>query len=390
MLKFYLIIVVVSTLLALPASQASEQSLDNFLKQKIALIKLHSSPLDQNEFANTRPGWIDGTEVRLGADNDEDNKRSIALRVKLGSASRIEVERDIVKLQKQARHLDQQKTLSQELETVYRQMLELISRSELLSHLQKQSRLVETEIKYYRQLAQTSDFNPEDLLESELNLTQLHSLIDLQKRDISGLKQSINFHAEVPSLALSTEQMLALVTRYQQETGIEVEQARLHLQLQQQQLNHEKTSSGFALNAVQLESEYADDGDSVLSVRFDVQIPFAGPSLKHIQQQQGITEASYKMQQSLRQATLGTARIVQKLKHNNDRIFTYQQLANQLQTRIKNTTSAALILKLKKLHLNQLERVLQVRQTSRQHYIEFLALSGLLAKKPDSNWLLLQ
>lgn len=390
MLKFYRTIVVASALVAVPASQASEQNLDNFLKQKIASIKRHSSPLDENEFAGTKPGWIDGTEVRLSADNDDDNKRSIALRVKLGSASRIDVERDILKLQKQARHLDRQNDLNQELETVYRQMLELISRAELLSLQQRQSRLVETEIKYYRQLAQTSDFNPEDLLESELRLTQLHSLIDLQKRDISGLKQSINFNAEVPNLALNAEQMLALVTRYQQETSIEVEQARLQLQLQQQQLKHEKTSSGLALNAVQLESEYADDRDSVLSVRFDVQIPFAGPSFNRIQKQQDITEASYKMQQSLRQATLRTAQIVQKLNHNNDRIFTYQQLANQLQTRIKNTTSAALILKLKKQHLNQLERVLQVRQTARQYYIEFLALSGLLAKKPDSNWLLLQ
>lgn len=390
MLNFYRVVIGPILLAVISVSPASEKSLDQYLKQKIASIKLDSAYLTQNDYFATKPGWIDATEVRLGAENDDDNKHSIALRLNLSNASRIDVEEDILKLQKQAQHLDQQNNLNQELETVYSQMLELISQHESLNHLEKQSSLVETEIKYYRQLAQTSDFNPNDLLESELNLTQLQSLIDLQKREILDFKNAIGFKSDVPQLALTSEQMLALVTRYQQETNIEIEQAQLALQLMQHRLKHEKASEGLALNAVQLESESADGKDDVLSVRFDVQIPFSGPRFNSAQKQQDITQAKYRMQRSLRQSTVKTAQLLQKLKQNNDRIFTFEQLANQLQTRIKNTTNASLILKLKKQHLNQLKKVLQVRQDTRQFYIEFLANSGLLAKKPDSNWLLLQ
>lgn len=390
MSNLYRFVTGIILLASMSVSLANAKSLDQYLKQKIASIKLDSAPLTQDEYESSSPGWIDGTELRLGADNDNDNKRSVALRLKLSNASRIEVEENILKLQNQAHLLERQQNLNLQLETVYLQLLELISQHEYLIHLQKQSSLVATEIKYYRQLAQTSDFNPDDLLQSELNQAQLQSLIDLHEKDIADLKQSLNFYTEVPSLALTSEQMLALVTRYQDETSIEVEQAQLQLQLLQHKLKHEKSREGFALNAVQLETEYADDSDDVFSIRFDVQIPFSGPGFNSAQKQRDITQAKYRMQRSLRKTTLNTARILKSLKQNHERIYAHEQLAKRIQTRIKKTSNASLILKLKEQHLNQLKKILDTRQSTRQQYIEFLAQSGLLARKPDSNWLLLQ
>jgi hypothetical protein len=99
-------------------------------------------------------GWIDGTELRLSADNDDDSKRSIALRVKLKSAPQRSVEQDILQLMRQQHELSRQQVLNSRLQTAYSQLFQLIAEQEQLEHLQQLLWLLNEQLSFLQLLFQ--------------------------------------------------------------------------------------------------------------------------------------------------------------------------------------------------------------------------------------------
>mgnify|MGYP001052819952 CR=1 FL=1 len=339
-------------------------------------------------FLNDMRGWIDGTELRLSADNDDDSKRSIALRVKLKSAPQRSVEQDILQLMRQQHELSRQQVLNSRLQTAYSQLFQLIAEQEQLEHLQLESALQSSAITYYREQVQSSDFHPENLLDSELEHEQLRFQIELQVRRINALAKSINFHATVPSLGLTEAMMLELVSRLDSQTSIEVERAQLDLLLQQKKLRHEQSSQQFALTAVQLSQDYIQEKDSVTGIRVDLQIPFSGPAYNSSVRQQDVSEATYRLHQLNQSETLKASQLVRKMEQKQVAILASERLAKNIDKRIRSATNARLILKLRQQHLQQLKNIMLIRQDMRTLYIELLAHYSLLGRQLDTNWLL--
>ena len=374
----------------LSITEAKENDLNLYLKQRVDSLLQTSSDFIQATENNPASNWIDGTELRVGLENDDDNKRSIALRVKLKNSSRISAENDLIDLNLQLQNLNRRRNQNQVIKEIYTDVLRLINLKESLALYEQQSALATTEIKYFRQLAQTSEFNPENLLDSELNQAQIQTTIELQKQEISDLKSAIDYTADIPLWSLSADKMKSISLQIKSEPSLEFEQAQMDLKQQQKKLNYEKVNQQFALNAVQLASEHAQNKDNVMSVRFDIQIPFSGPSYKHTQKQQDITQAVFEMQQVLQLDRKKSAQLMLQMNQMNSRLSSYEKLSRNLEKRIANTTNASLILKLKKEHLKFLEKVQQLRKNSRETYVEILAAHGMFSKQPQTNWLLAQ
>lgn len=374
----------------LSIAEANESALNIYLKQRVETTLQTTSDDTSSSTESQAPNWIDGTELRVGLENDDDNKRSIALRVKLKNSTRLNAESDLIDIGLQSQKSSRQRNHNQAIEVIYSEVLQLINQHEALTLAEQQSALAATEIKYFRQLAQTSDFNPENLLDSELNQAQIQMVIELQKQEIAALKDSMGYTADIPKWSLSADKMNSVSVQIKSEPSLELVQAQLDLKQEQKKLNFEKVNQHFALNAVQLASEHAQNKDNVLSVRFDIQIPFSGPSYNHTQKQQGITQAMYEVQQILQQDRKKSAQLRLQMKQINTRLTSYEKLSKNLEKRISKTTNASLILKLKKEHLNLMEKVQQIRQDSRQTYIEILAAHGMFSKQPQTNWLLAQ
>ena len=374
----------------LSIAEANESALNIYLKQRVETTLQTTSDDTSSSTESQAPNWIDGTELRVGLENDDDNKRSIALRVKLKNSTRLNAESDLIDIGLQSQKSSRQRNHNQAIEVIYSEVLQLINQHEALTLAEQQSALAATEIKYFRQLAQTSDFNPENLLDSELNQAQIQTVIELQKQEIAALKDSMGYTADIPKWSLSADKMNSVSVQIKSEPSLELVQAQLDLKQEQKKLNFEKVNQHFALNAVQLASEHAQNKDNVLSVRFDIQIPFSGPSYNHTQKQQGITQAMYEVQQILQQDRKKSAQLRLQMKQINTRLTSYEKLSKNLEKRISKTTNASLILKLKKEHLNLMEKVQQIHQDSRQTYIEILAAHGMFSKQPQTNWLLAQ
>ena len=374
----------------LSIAEANESALNIYLKQRVETTLQTTSDDTSSSTESQAPNWIDGTELRVGLENDDDNKRSIALRVKLKNSTRLNAESDLIDIGLQSQKSSRQRNHNQAIEVIYSEVLQLINQHEALTLAEQQSALAATEIKYFRQLAQTSDFNPENLLDSELNQAQIQMVIELQKQEIAALKDSMGYTADIPKWSLSADKMNSVSVQIKSEPSLELVQAQLDLKQEQKKLNFEKVNQHFALNAVQLASEHAQNKDNVLSVRFDIQIPFSGPSYNHTQKQQGITQAMYEVQQILQQDRKKSAQLRLQMKQINTRLTSYEKLSKNLEKRISKTTNASLILKLKKEHLNLMEKVQQIHQDSRQTYIEILAAHGMFSKQPQTNWLLAQ
>ena len=339
-------------------------------------------------FVENVRGWVDGTELRLSAENDDDNKRSIALRVKLKNAPRHSIEQDILQLTQEQRQLDHQQALNDRLQRAYSELLDLIAEQEQLDHLQVVSSMHAAAIKYYRNLVLSNDFHPENLLENELEHEQHRFQIELQVRQINALTKALKFDAKLPQLTLTEKMMLDVVAQYSDRTPLEVEHAQLDLMLQQKKLKHEQSGEKFALTAVQLSQEFNHNKDTVTGIQVDLRIPFARPAFNSGVRQQDVSEVTYRLHRLQQSAALKAAQLVQKMEQSQISILAFERLAKSIDSRIKKATDSRLIIKLRQQHLAQLKSIMRERQSFRKLYIELLAHYSVLGRELDTNWLI--
>ena len=375
---------------AVADAEQLRQYIQQFVDEQELVLQTNQTMATSTEegFLHDVRGWVDATELRLSAENDDDSRRSIALRVKLKSAPQRSVEQDMLHLMRQQHELNRQQVLNSRLQTVYTQLLELIAEQEQLEHLQLESALHASAITYYREQVQSSDFHPENLLDSELEHEQIRFQIELQVRRIDALAKSINFQTKVPRLSLTEEMMLELVNPLSDQTSFEVERAQLDLILQQKKLRHEQSSEQFALTALQLSQEFAHDKDSVTGVRVDLQIPFAGPAYSSSVRYQEVAEATYRLHQLNQKETLKGTQLLRKMEQKQVAILASERLTKNIKKRIRNATNVRLILKLREQNLQHVKNIMLLRQDMRTLYIDLLAHYSMFGRQLDTNWLI--
>jgi hypothetical protein len=366
----------------LMCAQADDEMQDNNVSKYLLQVKnqfvqlLPAGSYPAQKKSNLLNQWIESSEIRLTTDNDDDRKSSLALNLKIKNWSELSMQQQLFQLLEQRQQLDQQEILNDHLQSSYIQLLELNSKLEELAQLKQRSRLFASAIKYQQQLVQSSDFSPDELLQ-----------IELMQRNIDELEKSIEFNAPQPFLQITPQQMIATAENYLQHGGGEVEQAQLELQLAKLKLKQQQASAGFALNALQLKSDFSENEDAVLAVRFDIQIPFSGPDFNSRLKHQEINQATMRLHQRRQQTSLKSNQILAKMYLNKKALVSTEQLINDIESRIKKTTSVKLILKLKKQHLSSFKQILEIRYQLRLNYINFLSQQGLLAKHNEHNWL---
>jgi len=358
-----------------------QQVKNNFLQQ---LSPGSVLPEDDSNILNQ---WVESSEIRLTADDDEKRNRSIALNLKIRNFSELDIQQQMFQLLEKRQYLDVNKQLNNHLRLAYLQLLDLNLKLELLEHLKKQSRFSATEIKFQRELVQSTNFKPENLLDSELDHEQIQFQIETQQSSILKLQKSMDFSAQQAFLNLAAEQMIDFAEIHSLQNSNAVQQSQLELQLAKLKLKQQQASEGFALNSFQLKSDFSDNQDNVLTVRFDVQIPFAGPNFSHRLKQQEITRASLQLQQRQQQFALQATQILEEMEQSSSTLKATKKMAGQIKFRLLKTSNVRLILKLKKQHFSRLRKIIEIRHNIRLNYIDLLAKSGLLAEQANKNWL---
>ena len=335
---------------------------------------------------DTMSSWLEGSELRLGTDNDDNAKQSVALRLKIKGSSQLDIEQEIAQLNWRRRDLDILESLNQKLEFAYLQVLALVAEKEQLRHLQSEMVLLESAIKFYREQVQSNDFRPENLLESELDHDQIAQEIELQLRRIKSFRKAMNYTRDIPELMLSEAFMLKLGSQITERQSIEVERAHMELILRQKKLQHTQAGSGFGLTAVQLQSEFQDNQDAVMAIRFDFQIPFGGSS-SNASAHSSVSQAAVRLHRLVQQESLIVSQLQQQMTHQHDVILNAERFVESIRIRIDTASNADIILKLRKQYLMQEKNIMRARQNMRKAYIELLAVHALLAKRTNTNWL---
>ena len=386
-------IVVLCTALAIqPAlanSNPQQAQLDLYVTQTAQsyLQKLPSEAFFKAEKSTFLNQWVESSEIRVSAENDDDRSRSLALNLKIKNASELKVQQQLFDLVEASEQLEQQKTFNAHLHTTYQQLVELNNKLEQSAHLQSLLQLSGVEIKYQRGLVQSNDFDAENLLDSELNQEQVQQEIEFVSQQINDLKESLNFDTQQSFIDLEASQIIARIKSHSLKHGIEVKQAKMDLELAQLKLKQQQSNEGVALNAVQLSSDFGSGKDTVLGVRFDIQIPFAGPNYDNQLKHQGIAKATKRLHQRKKLAQLKAEQSLLKIQQYNNALNSNQKQARTIEQRLLKTTDVHLILKLKTQHLKRLGKSIDIRHNLQTSYIDFLAQRGLLASSEDNNWL---
>ena len=336
--------------------------------------------------ADDMSSWLEGTELRFSTDNNNDAKQSVVLRLKIKDSSQLDIEQEIAQLGWKLRDLDILDSLNQNLEIAYLQILALVAEYEQLSHLQNELNLQEAAIKFYREQVQSNDFQPGSLLESELDHELTGQEIKLRQRRLNDIKRSMNYTQDIPELTLSEIFMLKFGSQIGEQQSSEVERAHVELMVHQKKIQHQQAGDGFGLTAVQFQSEFQDNQDDALAIRFDFRIPFGG-SNSRAAGYSSASQAAVRLHQLNQQQSLRVSGLQQQMTHQHDVILNAERFARRLRIRIDKASNADIILKLRKQYLTQQEKIMRARQDMRKAYIELLAVHALLAKRTNMNWL---
>ncbi len=370
---------------------ATEESITRYVNQVIENYDVSglspATPDSSGRLMDRMGNWVDSSELRLTGDSDADQKRSVALHLSLKNATQLEVEQNLIQLQVQKQLLERQKMLSQVLQNAYLQLLELVTQEEIISHLERQKELVSIELDYYRGQVESTDFQPDNLLGSELDLDQIDALLSLHRQQVSALRQYMRFDADVELSGLSVQEMLSQVNAWMSYKPVNLKLAQLELLQTKFDLKSEQSRHDLVLSAIQFKTDFAQDEKPIWGVRLDVQLPFSGTSMKETVTQQNINTLTFEINHLHQQKVFDGTQWAQKLQRNLLQLSAAEKQVAEMDLRLQSTSSSGLILRLRKQRLRQQEKIMQITQDSREDYINFLAQFSLLALPTDNNWL---
>ena len=250
--RLWLTLIAGFALLFGPLAPRADSKLDRYLlmAEQIAseLVPLH---LGASSVGTS--GWLEEAEFRYSGSDQDDQSYALRVRPKFGAQR--SAERNIFQLQAAQHGLSFELVLNDEVKYRYLNLIELTAFHLEVDYLNEQANLSEDAAKIYRSLAQTKEFDFEDLQEAELDYQHFSQQRSLHANRLNRLLRQLELANQGQSSILLDQWFervasvpelydIAALNMQESETstpGLLVREEHLNLQLAQENLRLERS-----------------------------------------------------------------------------------------------------------------------------------------------------
>lgn len=379
------IISVAASLFWFAAANAAS-SINDFLREAAAETAVGSLP------AADRPGglnrWLEEAQLRV---SDDPDKHSVGLRVQPKMPSQISAENSILGLRRQQRELSQESDLNDRLMLRYTQWLDLIEQSGRVGALDRARALADAKVSYHRSLAQTDDFQPDALLEAELDLAQFQEQDRMQREHLAALRATVDIDPSPDALVPIDEMLNVLALAPEAASGIDKREGSLALELAKEQARNERAQQGLALDLVQVavDTDTRSNRDTV-GLLVGVRLPLGGDNYNSVRRAYDLIEATSELERRIasEQRSVASRReLIGWQKTEADAIGGTLAALDERLERNRQSGDVAVLLTLQEQQMKARERLAEARQRALRYYLDYLHVTGQLAQQPLRNWL---
>lgn len=371
-----------------------------------ALADIDSSP-DNPDTPNGLSSWVEETQVRVNLrssftddDDNQANTNSYSIRVKPKGWGQRDAELKILELQAHQQEAHYQQAVHRAFLQRYQIVLALIAQQHETLRLLSAQALAEKETKLHRIQFNTSEFNPEALLDAEIVLRQANNATQFALQRLNALQKQLQLpqdsatslqQKDLLSWLASPDDLLNNLPKNADDLAPSIQEAQLNLDLARAEHLRVKTREQVGVNLVGL--HFQDHAQDKLGVLLGVNIPLGSENFntttqryKVLDAQAALIEKTANLEQSLKEKLAKMAALTDQWHLAQTQIKDMEMLASRLQNDSAQT-KPQLALKVDKELLKLRSDLSKLHQQILDVYIDYLATNGQLAAMPLRNWL---
>ena len=383
----------------------AEDVINRFLIDANKMFIEDTNPALEQEM-NLWDSWVDDSEIRIKAGNlssvdsfTDENNQSYSFRVKLKNSKQRRAERDLLILESRKSDAENNIIHLAELRKRYALILKILGQKQRIDTLSNQLKLAKLEVRTFKKLVTTSNFDPSRIQQSDLLVSRLTAQVSLNNKSLYRSLAVLGVPAE------NTQKVHQILNRHQWlitiNEMVNVVEDLVNLpfnnpSLQQLSLatkiskKQSKLADAQLLTGVKLvEVEYDQDND-LFGATVGVRIPLGKNSYNSLRRNNGYKNAQRAWEHKLSSLKSDLADKKILLLQYHDAYKLEKQLQASVDRRLKRvmkTNRPELILSLKKEYIKHQGREQEMYLKMVDVYLDLISISGHILKQPLRNWL---
>ena len=383
----------------------AEDVINRFLIDANKVFIEDTNPALEQEM-NLWDSWVDDSEIRIKAGNlssvdsfTDENNQSYSFRVKLKNSKQRRAERDLLILESRKSDAKNNIIHLAELRKRYALILKILGQKQRIDTLSNQLKLAKLEVRTFKKLVTTSNFDPSRIQQSDLLVSRLTAQVSLNNKSLYRSLAVLGVPAENTQKAhqvLNRHQWLITINEMVNVVEDLVNLPFNNPSLQQLSLatkiskKQSKLADAQLLTGVKLvEVEYDQDND-LFGATVGVRIPLGKNSYNSLRRNNGYKNAQRAWERKLSSLKSDLADKKILLHQYHDAYKLEKQLQASVDRRLKRvmkTNRPELILSLKKEYIKHQSREQEMYLKMVDVYLDLISISGHILKQPLRNWL---
>jgi hypothetical protein len=354
--------------------------------------------------------WVDEAQIRISNDdqyqvnNDRNvNSQSYGLRIKPKAYGQRDAEQKILRLRASQEDAQYTEALNTELSRRYAQILELISQQNQTRFLLESDTLLNKQVQLNRNLANSTEFNEENLLDVEMAFEQTNDLVELNLHRLQDLQSQLNLPVDSKEAIIDSKNTLDWLVSVPQMHDImaktiapqhvpDVIKSQLELEQAKAERQHKKSTQQLGINLLRFQLDDSDNVDRDIKLGFmvGVNIPLGTENFQTTETHHDIYDARFKLHDSTYTTTQSLNEKRVKMKWLKEEWNVTEKQLDRLNTRLQKDyakINPQLALALQIEHAKKFKELLDIHQEALTIYLNYLSLSGQLTSLPLRNWL---